>query len=163
MLRVTATAVYARYDAPAFDQSAMDGIAFCAGGHVQLRVVGTVAAGDAPQTEPLAEGCAVRIMTGAPLPVGCDTVVPVERLQFEGDQVTIQETYKTGQHVRKRAENLACGDLLFEAGTVVDAAVLGALAAQGIGELRVLPPLRVRHYSYRKGFCYCPYAKHKLK
>src|SRR5512134_842953 len=79
--------IYAERDHPPFDRVAMDGVALSAAAAAhnagRLRVSGTQAAGDPPQT--LADGATcIEIMTGAMLPLGCDAVVPVEQIQRNG-------------------------------------------------------------------------------
>lgn len=144
--RVLATSVTCRYDAPGFDQSAMDGIAFAWQEDLrQLKVVGVVAAGDVPDSVALAAGTCVRMMTGAPVPTSADTVVPVERLTFsdDGTHVCVNVQPQIGDHVRKRGENLRQGAPLFAANTWINATVLSALAAQGIAEVSVKPKIQV--------------------
>ncbi|MGZ8441497.1 MAG: gephyrin-like molybdotransferase Glp, partial [Candidatus Deferrimicrobiaceae bacterium] len=94
--RVVAEDVAAPWDMPFYDNSAMDGFAVRAadcrvGG--SLRVTGYIPAGGtvSPAIEP---GCAVRIMTGAPIPPGCDAVVPIEETEPTDDAVLLKERVK---------------------------------------------------------------------
>ena len=125
-------------DLPAFDTSAMDGYAVAGAG--PWRVVGEVLAG-AKWPHPLAEGTAVGIATGAPVPDGAGAVLPVEAAQRNGDRVDGPVT--RGRHVRRRGEECRSGELLVPAGTPVGAAVLGLSAAAGHDALLVHPLPRV--------------------
>lgn len=143
---VLAESVHCRYDAPAFDQSAMDGIAFAYQADLtQLEVCGTIAAGDPPDAYILKAGQCVRIMTGAPVPSSADTVVPVEQLIFSADDTSVQVNAQPeqGENVRKRGENLRQGQVLLPADTQVNAACIAALTAQGISQISVRPPVNV--------------------
>jgi molybdopterin molybdotransferase len=144
--RVLAKPVHCRYDAPAFDQSAMDGIAFAWQADLsRLKVLGRVAAGDAPNGFRLEPGECVRIMTGAPVPETTDTVVPVEQLAFspDGKSVAVQATPEKAEHVRKQGENLRAGDVLLTAGHWINAASIAAMTSQGLSEVSVFPQIRV--------------------
>ncbi|MCI0997281.1 molybdopterin molybdotransferase MoeA [Pseudomonas sp. ICMP22404] len=143
--RVLAADVLCPMNLPAWDNSAMDGYALRAadlspaGGYLALR--GRIAAGDGPG-EPLREGQAVRIFTGAPVPPGADTVVPQESCREEGERVWVPSVSQ-GDHVRKEGEELRRGERLFEAGTRLRAQELGLLAGAGIAQVEVYRPLRV--------------------
>jgi molybdopterin molybdotransferase len=143
--RVLAADVLCPMNLPAWDNSAMDGYALRAvdlspaGGYLALS--GRIAAGDGPG-EPLREGQAVRIFTGAPLPPGADTVVPQESGRVEGGRVWVLSA-RQGEHVRKEGEELRRGERLFKAGTRLRAQELGLLAGAGIASVEVYRPLRV--------------------
>ena len=130
-------AVEAPEAVPPFTNSAMDGFAVRAsdtvGAPVELHVVGTVAAGSVPDVE-VSPGCAVRIMTGAPLPVGADAVVMVERTQSVGggDAVVVEVEVPEGNHLRTIGEDLQPGDQVFSVGTVLGPGHLGVLASIGV-------------------------------
>src|SRR5256885_934235 len=132
--RVLAEAVRARRDQPATDISMMDGYALRAseaGG--PLRVAGEIAAGDPPWSRSLSRGEAARIFTGAPLPPGADCVVMQEHAVREGATVRVQQPAKSGQHIRRRGEELAAGAEALPPGRVLDAADLALAAACGVG------------------------------
>jgi len=138
---VTVAPIVASHDVPSFANSAMDGFAVRAadtlGAPVDLEVVGTAAAGSAPGAE-VSAGRAVRIMTGAVLPVGADAIVMVERTSPAGDgRVLIEVTASPGDHVRRAGEDLRAGQVVFEAGTELEPGHLGVLASVGIGTLDV--------------------------
>ena len=105
----------------------------------RLPVVGIVAAGQMPQ-RPVEAGVAMRIMTGAPVPNGADTVVPFEETdevqrKNEGrplDEVAIFSEMPVGANVRPAGEDIRVGELVLEAGTVVRAAEVGVLASSGL-------------------------------
>lgn len=143
--RVLAEPVRARWDLPPADNSAMDGYAFAGAGQPEgsaLEVVGFLPAGrhlDAP----VPPGRAVKIMTGAPLPPGCDTVVPVEEVVERQGMILLQRPFKPGQHVRRRGEELERGEELLAAGAPLHAGELGLLAAAGVEHVSVYPAPRV--------------------
>jgi len=143
--RVLAAQVHARWDLPPADNSAMDGYAFrfadqTAGS--RLQVSGFIPAG-AYREQPVAEGEAVRIMTGAPVPTGCDTIVPIEDVTVEGNQILFQQAPEAGQHVRRRGGEFRDGDLLLTAGTPILSGEIGLLAAAGIERVSVHSSPRV--------------------
>ncbi len=135
---------------PSFDNSAMDGYAVCqrdvAGASeespVHLPVVGEIGAGQA-QLLAMSPGTAVKIMTGAPVPAGADTVVPYEWTDRGVAQVRIARAPVEGQHVRRAGEDVAEGDLLVEHGTVLGPRHLGLLASVGRATVRSRPRPRV--------------------
>jgi molybdenum cofactor synthesis domain-containing protein len=142
----TVEALHAPEDVPRFANSAMDGYAVRAAdmaGPVRLRVVGEVRAGQGATGVVVSPGTAVRIMTGAPLPRGADTVVPVENTSSEGDIVTVVGAPPLGTFVRTPGSDVAAGQELFRAGTEVSPRVLCALAACGLEAIPVVPRLRV--------------------
>ncbi len=144
--RVLADDLIARVAVPPFDNSAMDGFAVRAADvaqvPVELAVAGESAAvgGDIPAVRP---GTAVRVMTGARVPPGADAVVPVELTDQPAgatplpDRVRIVESVPSGRHIRPAADNLAAGDLVLPAGTMLTPAAIGAAASVGYGELSV--------------------------
>jgi molybdopterin molybdotransferase len=145
--RVLARSVASPGALPACDNSAMDGYAVryaaVATVPVTLRVAGEAAAGCAagPQAGP---GDCVRIMTGAPLPAGADTVVPLEDTDGGRDRVTVLvRPERPGAFVRPAGDALAAGGLLAGAGTSLSPAVIMALAAAGLSAVDVRPRPRV--------------------
>ena len=128
-------------DVPPFRNSAMDGYAVRGDdvrqGGVKLRVVGAVAAGRPPDRA-VGAGEAVRIMTGAPMPDGADTVVRVEDTDNGAEIVTINAATPKGVAVRQAAEDLRRGELVLERGTVLRPAEIGVLASIGRAKVRVV-------------------------
>lgn len=129
---------------PPFANTAMDGFAVqsadLAGATeaspVELPVVATVAAG-AVAPRPLEPGEAMRIMTGAPMPVGADAVIMVELTQVVGDRVECLAAVPAGNHVRAAGDDLEAGAVVFEPGTVIRPAHVGVLASVGRTEVAV--------------------------
>ncbi|CAD5373812.1 Molybdopterin molybdenumtransferase [Rubrivivax sp. A210] len=150
--RVLGSDVISPIDVPAHDNSAMDGYAFAgaalaAGGVTRLRSVGTLYAG-APYAGEVRAGECLRIMTGAVMPEGLDTVVPLELCSVAGEQVAIEPGVITpGENRRRRGEDLALGRPALQAGRVLRPADLGLAASLGLAELPVLRPLRVALFS----------------
>ena len=142
---VLADDVIAGLSLPVFDNSAMDGYAVrvedvawaSASEPVKLVVAEDIPAGriDSPILVP---GTAHRIMTGTPMPPGATAVVPVERTDGRVDTVTISASATPGQHIRRAGEDVAVGTRVLDAGRVVTPAVLGLVAALGLGELPVI-------------------------
>ena len=141
--RVLAEPVRARSDLTRFDNSAMDGYAVRAaditaasGDHPALLPVrGHAAAGVTPN--PLAAGTAMRILTGAMLPRGADTVVRQEDTRGGGDAVLVVVASPVGTHVRRRGEEVMAGAVVLEAGVRLSPADVAVAAAAGVGSLFV--------------------------
>jgi molybdopterin molybdotransferase len=150
--RVLALDLVSPIDVPAHDNSAMDGYAFAgsalrADGSTQLRCVGTLYAG-APHAGTVGDGECLRIMTGAVMPAGADTVVPHELCRVEGQAVTIEPgVLRAGENRRRRGEDLARGQPALRAGRVLRPADLGLAASLGCTGLTVLRRLRVALFS----------------
>lgn len=137
---------------PFFDHSAMDGFAIrCADvageGPWHLPVSGTNAAGDGLSFEEICGGVARRIYTGAPLPVGADTVVMIEDCEDLGDSVAIHRLPRSGANIRRRGSDLDRGAVLVTAGTRIEPRHVGLLAASGYGALNVFRRPRVGVFS----------------
>src|SRR5438094_2562969 len=128
--------VAADRDVPPFRNSAMDGYAVrgddVASAPVELRVVGEIAAGGFPDRA-VGPGEAMRIMTGAPIPDGADTVVRVEDTDNASDVVTIGAATPKGISTRQAGEDLRKGETVLTKGTVLRAAEIGLLASVGRG------------------------------
>jgi len=136
--RVLAEAVHSDRVLPPADNSAMDGYAVSAADCAQasarapvwLPVAFDVPAG-AAQTPRLARGSAARILTGAPLPAGADSVVRQEDTDRDGERVAIRFAPELGENVRRAGEDVQRGECVLEAGTRVGAAQVGMLASLG--------------------------------
>ena len=149
--RVLARDVVSPIDVPAHDNSAMDGWAvrgadLAPDGETPLRVVGSAFAGTAFAGE-VGPGEAVRVMTGAVMPRGCDTVVIQEIVRADGDRIVVPAGQQTGQNRRRRAEDLRAGLPALKRGRWLTPADLGLAASLGIGELPVQRRLRVAFFS----------------
>jgi molybdopterin molybdotransferase len=129
---------------PPWDNSSMDGYAVraddVAGASgerpVVLRVLETIRAGQRP-TRAVAPGTAARIMTGAPIPAGADSVVRVEDTDGGEDRVLIRDARDARRNIRPRGEDLMPGDLVVARGAPLGPAQLGVLASVGAGTLAV--------------------------
>ena len=145
---VAADTIRATEPAPSFTNAAMDGFALRAkdvtASETRLRIVDSVFAGESSDVV-VAAGDATRIMTGAPLPPGADSVCPREEATVEpdGDHVVIHRAMSVGDSVRHVGEDMTVGQVLVSPGDVITPALLGALAAQGVASLFAHPAPRV--------------------
>ncbi len=153
--RVLAEDVLSSIDVPAHDNSAMDGFAFASAelsrdsgrDDLVLRVIGTAYAGTAFDGTP-GPGEAVRVMTGAVMPAGCDTVIPQEFTQGDAAGVRFaRDAVRAGDNRRLRGEDLAKGNAALAAGRILRPADIGLLASLGIAEVPVRRRLRVAFFS----------------
>ncbi len=132
--RAAAEDIAAAWDMPAWDNSAMDGFAIravdCGTLPVTLRISGYLPAGESA-TEGVEAGCAVKIMTGAPIPPGCDAVVPFEETEEKDDSVTLTRSVSPGQHIRLKGEDVAAGTLFLAAGRRIGPPEISMLASFG--------------------------------
>ena len=141
--RITPEDHIAPWDIPAADNSAMDGFAFS---HAdlkgnRLKVIGFLPAGEVRDI-PVPPGEAIKIMTGAPVPPGCDTVVPIEDVVVDGDWIQLTAV-KAGTHVRRRGEDIGLGDVVIPAGSLLRPQEIGMLSAMGSTSLAVYRRTRV--------------------
>ena len=144
---VTAAGVVAAEPVPPFANTAMDGYAVRAadtgGAPVTLEVVGTLAAGAAPEVG-VGPGQAVRIMTGAPMPPGADAVVMVERTRSDGPgRVLIEAAAAAGDNVRHAGDDVRPGQEVVAVGTALGPGHLGVLASVGAQDVEVVRQPRV--------------------
>ena len=151
--RVLAADLVSPIAVPAHDNSAMDGYALrgsdlqAAGDTVLLVAPGTVMAG-APHGGSVAPGQCIRIMTGAVMPPGLDSVVPIELCQLQGLQLHIAAgVLRTGDNRRRRGEDLAQGSAALQAGRVLRPADVGLVASLGLAQVQVMQRLRVALFS----------------
>ena len=149
--RVAARDVVSPMDVPGHTNSAMDGYA-CAGDSLPdgapgwYEVAGTAFAGK-PFAGPVGPAQAVRIMTGAVMPGGTDTVVMQEHVEIDGGRVRIPPGVEAGQHVRQAGEDIAAGAVVVPRGRRVMPAEMGLLASLGIAGIEVCRTLRVAYFS----------------
>lgn len=151
--RVAADDILSPLNVPAYDNAAMDGYALrgsdlAADGPTRLRPVGRGLAGHA-FTEPVPPGACVRIMTGAVMPPGCDTVVPQELCTVDatGDVLIAADSVRPGGNRRTAGDDLAQGAVAIAAGTLLRPAHIGLLAALGAAEVPVRRRVRVAFFS----------------
>ena len=151
--QVLAEDVVARYDIPPLDNSAMDGYAIVASSlegasresPVVLSVVGSVAAGELPREE-VRPGTAIRIMTGAPVPVGADAVVPFEesdeserrRSGSDPGEIAIHVEVRAGAEIRPAGQDVRSSQRVLEQGTVLRPSEIGVLASLGSARVKVV-------------------------
>ena len=140
--RVLAEDIVADTDLPPFDRSQMDGYAVRAAdtteAPVRLRIVGESAAGNGWHHE-LKEGEAVRIMTGAPVPVGADSVQQVELAHELKDRTVVEllESVETGKSIVTRGAEIQAGETVLQSGVTINAAMMAVLAAFGYAHVTV--------------------------
>lgn len=149
--RVLAADIVSPIAVPGHTNSAMDGYAFAGSelpeqGERSFRLLGTSWAGK-PYFGEVPPGCTVRVMTGAAMPAGTDTVVMQEQVECAGDRVTVTAGHKIGQNVREAGEDLAPGARVASEGKRIYPAELGLLASLGIARVRVRRRLRVATFS----------------
>ena len=148
MGRVLAQDIVADSDLPPFDRSQMDGYAVRAEdvkyAPVRLRIVGESAAGRGWHHK-LEEGQAVRIMTGAPVPAGADSVQQVELAHELKDRTVVEllETVEVGRSIVKQGAEIKAGETILKAGTTINAAMMAVLAAFGYAKVEVFRRPRV--------------------
>ena len=145
--RVLAQDIVPEINVPAHDNSAMDGYAVRFSDlDKPLREIGTALAGK-PFSGKLGPGECVRIMTGAVMPEGADTVVIQEVVKKEGERIVVPHGQKKAQNVRYAGEDLAKGKPVLHPGQLVRPAELGLIASLGVGELNVKRRLRVAFFA----------------
>ena len=149
--RVLAEDVISPVNVPQHDNSAMDGYAvrfedLKPDAEATLKVIGTAFAGN-PYDGILGSGQAVRIMTGAVIPSGADSVVQQERAKVSGDRVSVMPLPKKGTNTRNAGEDLRAGAPALRRGQPIRPAEIGMMASLGIGEVAVYRKLRVAFFS----------------
>lgn len=137
--RVLCEEIRAPYPLPPFDNSAMDGYAVrtvdCTGS-ATLPISDYRAAGDGTPSR-VDPGQAVKIMTGSPIPVGCDAIVPFEDATEIDGRILVGFPVKPGAHIRRRGEDIPSGTVVFSPGTVLRPPDVGMLASLGFLSVRV--------------------------
>ncbi len=146
---VLAENIYAQEDLPPFANSAMDGFALRSEDSQrindqlpQLRVIGEIGAGYVSQQK-VEPGTTLRIMTGAPIPVGADSVIQVEHTRAHEDRVEILEPVSPGNNIRPIGEDMRREQQLLTRGTVIGPWEIGVLATIGRAHVPVIRPPRV--------------------
>lgn len=153
--RITASPVTSPIDVPGFDNSAMDGYAVrmsdLAKGNA-LTVAGKAFAG-APYTGEWPAGTCVRIMTGAPVPLGAEAVVMQEETEVTESGVRVNAPVKKGQNIRLRGEDIRSGASVLPAGKKLTAAELPLIASLGIPTVEVVRKVRAAVFSTGDELC----------
>ena len=145
--RILADDLCASENVPPFDRSPYDGYALCASDTegasedypVTFQILEEVPAGAVP-TIPVTSMTATKILTGAPIPKGADTVIPYELTHFTKETVTIFAPLLSGSNIVRTGEDICKGQLLAGKGTLIDTGLMGTLASQGVSS-----PLVYRH------------------
>jgi molybdopterin molybdotransferase len=149
--RILAEPVISPLDVPSHTNSAMDGYALAGADLVAEGVTGLTLAGEAlaghPFSGEVGPGRCIRIMTGAPMPAGTDTVVMQEQAEESAGRVRLAPGQRTGQNVRRAGEDIAAGDAVLAAGRALTPADLGLLASLGVPEVAVRRSPRVAFFS----------------
>ncbi len=139
---VLAENIESNIDVPAFDQSAMDGYAFSFYDwkeHQQLKITGNIPAGSSKALT-IMPGEAMRIFTGAPLPMGADTVVMQEKVTIVANELMIlDEQIVQGRNKRNKGSEIKAGSLALPEGSLLTPAAIGYLAGIGTAKVRVYP------------------------
>ncbi len=146
--RTLAEAVVAKRSNPPMANSAVDGYGFCLddpaeGEIIDLALQSGVAAAGKPYDQRVKAGHALRILTGAIIPDGVDTVIMEEDVVINDDVVSFRPGLRAGANVRVAAEDFEIGQTLFERGDILHPQDLALLAASGVSEMVVYKPLRV--------------------
>lgn len=145
--RILAQPVCAKINVPGYDNSAMDGYAIRADEASQpLKVVGEAFAGHPYEGELPRKSC-VRIMTGAQLPQGADTVVMQENVARDDSNIHVNTTVKRGDNVRLCGSDITAGEVVLAAGQRLSAVHIGLLASLGIAKVEVIRKPRVALFS----------------
>ena len=149
--RVLAADVSSRIDVPGFDRAMMDGFALHSartlGASAYNRLWATVTGEALPGQlcgKQVGPGDAVRIMTGAPMPAGADSVLPAEMAEQRGDRVDLLGEVPPGKHVGRRGEDVKAGDVVLRRGRRLRPQDVGVISSIGVGEVVVVRRPRVR-------------------
>ena len=148
---VLAEVITSPINVPPHRNSAMDGYAvagtdLASNNKIELKIIGTAFAGN-PYQGQVGAGQCIRIMTGAQVPEGADTVIMQEHVERRDDTLIVGAGHCTGQNVRQAGEDIAKGDVVLEPGCLLRAAELGLLASLGIPTVEVKRKLKVAFFS----------------
>ena len=143
--RIVSTDIRAIVNDPGFDNSAMDGFAVIHSDTTpppsKLSIIGSLMAGSSDNHK-LSSGQAIRIMTGAPIPQGADSIIPIEACTVNGDEVILNQPSKP-HFIRKLGENFAKGQIIFSPGEVMSPEKIALCAAAGVAKISVFKKLRI--------------------
>ena len=143
--RIVSTDIRAIVNEPGFDNSAMDGFAVIHSDTTsppsKLSIIGSLMAGSADNHQ-LSSGQAIRIMTGAPIPQGADSIIPIEACMVNGDEVILNQPSKP-HFIRRLGENFAKGQVIFSPGEVMSPEKIALCAAAGVAEISVFKKLKI--------------------
>ena len=143
--RIVSTDIRAIVNDPGFDNSAMDGFAVIHSDTIsppsKLSIIGSLMAGSSDNHK-LSSGQAIRIMTGAPIPQGADSIIPIEACTVNGDEVILNQPSKP-HFIRKLGENFAKGQIIFSPGEVMSPEKIALCAAAGVAKISVFKKLKI--------------------
>jgi len=142
--RILSKDIFCKKNMPSFNNSAMDGFAFKASdAGKKLKVKSIIFAGDNTEIT-IENGECYKIMTGAMIPIGADTVIPVENtVFFDNDFMQLPDSVRKGDHYREKGEEYKVGINIFKKGEVIDSSVVAILASQGITMIEVYARLNI--------------------
>ncbi len=146
--KIVAKEYKASFDLPRFDNSAMDGYAVkIVDANRVVKIVDTIYAGDIPQRE-LRDGEAIKIMTGAPTPKGCEAIIPIENIKSKTENnIILPLSIKKDAMIRWRGEDIESGRVFLKANRKVTGYTLALLASQGISHIEVFRKPKVVIFS----------------
>ena len=143
--RIVSSDIKAKVNDPGFDNSAMDGFAVVHSDTTsppsQLSIIGASMAGST-ESHTLSSGQAIKIMTGAPIPQGADSIIPIEDCTVAGDKVTLNKPSKP-HFIRKLGENFAKNQTIFSPGETMSPEKISLCAAAGVAEIPVFKKLKI--------------------
>ena len=147
--RVLVNDIYSKINDPPFDNSSMDGYALIysdtinatESNPIELQIIETLPAGE-KSSKILTSGFAIKIMTGAPIPSGADSIIMIEKTKQIGDKVLIYNP-SFPNYIRKKGENLSKNQLVLEKGTHISPREIGLLATMGYSEVSVIKQLKI--------------------
>jgi len=156
--RVLSSALISPTSVPSFDNSAMDGYAVNSidlvsatkENPVCLELAGITAAGDTSDYHQVTKGKAWKIMTGAPVPDGFNSIIPVENTQLNADKVNCFSSPEQGAHVRLKGQDFNSGDPILNQGRIVNSNGIMACAALGVDQIQVYKKPSVAIFSTGK-------------
>ncbi len=135
--RIVAEAYYASFDLPRFDNSAMDGYAVKVEDANRIVTIKEITyAGDTAQ-EAFESGEVVKIMTGAPIPIGCEAIVPIENVTSTPQGIRLPEKIQKNMMIRYRGEDIKKGTIFLRPNEKITAYTLARLASQGVSHIKV--------------------------
>jgi molybdopterin molybdotransferase len=143
--RILSEPLYSHINVPGYDNAAMDGYAFCCDSvdtHTSLTLVGHSLAGH-PFSGAINTGECVRIMTGAVIPAGADTVIMQENTSSNHEHITLLQTPTRGENIRHAGDDIAINALVFEQGRRITPIDIGLLASLGISHINVFTRLKI--------------------
>ncbi|MCD2500710.1 molybdopterin molybdotransferase MoeA [Clostridium sp. NSJ-145] len=148
--RILSEDIFSKIDNPPFNKSAMDGYAVISidteEGKKSLKVIDQVFAGDVCKSE-VKQGTAIKIMTGAPIPIGANAVIKQEDVTFKDGFIEVNKVLKAEENICLKGEDIKEGTLLVKKGKKLDYADIGILASSGIRTVNVYKKPRVAFIS----------------